>query len=64
MDDDVGWIKDALGRIENKLDSINATLQEHEKRIARIEGANRIWIPVSVGMISMAIGVIVGHLSL
>lgn len=64
MNGDISWIRESLTRIEKKLDRINSTLQEHEKRISRLEGANRIWIPVSVGLISMAVGVLIGHITL
>ena len=61
---DIDWIKNSLQRIERKIDNLNLINQNHEKRIARLEGANKIWITLT-GMIATMTGIlggIIGHL--
>ena len=60
----IEWLKASLNRIEKKVDRIGTQLDNHEKRISHLEGINKFWIPTLVGLMSVVVGILIGHVGL
>ena len=61
-DTDIQWLKASLERIERKIDNLGNKIEEHERRISRLEGTNKFWIPVVTSIVGLLIGFVLGGL--